>query len=233
LNDVVADRSNSGSQAGPSAFAPGKDTPKASVAYKDSPGTGPYAADFFADASLPNHTIYAPKTPVSGLKLPVLVWGNGGCASGPGTSFGNFLREVASHGFMAVANGAPGNGIGASFGGMMSQTTMKSFGESLDWVMNGAASGKYGTVDTSQIATAGQSCGGLEAYSGAYHDDRVKTVLVMNSGIIAEEKKYLLQEFKVPIAYFIGGPKDIAFLNVSLALFFRSSYLFSSVALCV
>jgi hypothetical protein len=63
------------------------------------------------------------------------------------------------------------------------------------------------------------SCGGLEAYSASYHDPRVKTTLICNSGVIDEAKKYLLAEFKAPIAYFIGGPKDIAYKNVSLTLF--------------
>jgi hypothetical protein len=58
------------------------------------------------------------------------------------------------------------------------------------------------------------SCGGLEAYSASYHDPRVKTTLICNSGVIDEEKKYLLAELKVPVAYFIGGPKDIAYKNV-------------------
>jgi hypothetical protein len=195
-------------QAGPSAFAPGKDSPKVSVAYKDSIPTGPYPADYSSDPTLPNHTIFAPKTPPKGVKLPVVIWGNGGCASA-GTSYGNMLREIASHGFIVVANG----GTTASFS--MQQTTMKYFSESLDWVTKGANGGKYGEVDVSKIATAGQSCGGLEAYAGSYHDERVKTVIVMNSGILDEEKRYLLNEFKVPIAYFIGGPKDIAYVNVS------------------
>jgi hypothetical protein len=63
------------------------------------------------------------------------------------------------------------------------------------------------------------SCGGLEAYSASYHDSRVKTTLICNSGVIDEEKKYLLAELKAPVAYFIGGPKDIAYKNVCIALF--------------
>jgi hypothetical protein len=33
--------------------------------------------------------------------------------------------------------------------------------DGVDWVMKGSAA-KYGDIDTSKIATAGQSCGGLQ-----------------------------------------------------------------------
>jgi hypothetical protein len=39
--------------------------------------------------------------------------------------------------------------------------------------------------------------------------------ILFNSGVIDDRKAYLLKELKAPIAYFIGGPKDIAYANVS------------------
>jgi hypothetical protein len=46
-------------------------------------GSGPYKAEFKAsDADgLPKHTVYAPKSPPN-VKMPVIVWGNGGCMVG-------------------------------------------------------------------------------------------------------------------------------------------------------
>jgi dienelactone hydrolase len=170
------------------------------------PGSGPYPAQYFTDPSLPKHTIYAPKNPPKDQKLPVLLWGNGGCAAA-GSLYQSFLREIASHGFIVLANGSP-------TGWADPQTKMTQMTQSLDWVMKGGANGKFGQVDSSKIATSGQSCGGLEAYAAAYHDDRVKTAIICNSGVLDDEKAYLLQEFKVPIVYFIGGPKDIAYKNV-------------------
>jgi dienelactone hydrolase len=85
--------------------------------------------------------------------------------------------------------------------------------DSVDWVTKGGAS-KYGDIDTSKIAAAGQSCGGLEAYSASYHDDRIKLTVLFNSGVIDPNKKYLLKELKAPIAFFLGGPTDIAYENV-------------------
>src|ERR1700712_492249 len=70
-------------------------------------GSGPFKAAAFTDPTLPKHTIYAPQTPPpADVKLPVIVWGNGLCAA-TGTFFYNFLMEVASHGFVVIANGAP------------------------------------------------------------------------------------------------------------------------------
>jgi len=188
----------------------GSEAPKGFSFDDKSPGTGPYAAAYFTDDSLPDHTIFAPKSPPKGVKLPALIWGNGGCGN-VGTSFGNLHREIASHGFIVVANGPPAaEGKGKGFGG---QSKMKSMTDSLDWLEKGAAAGKFGEVDASKIAAAGQSCGGLEAYSASYHDARVKATLIMNSGVIDPDKKYLLNELKAPVALIIGGPKDIAYLN--------------------
>jgi hypothetical protein len=45
------------------------------------PGTtGPYKSQYSTDPNLPKHTIYAPLNPPEGVKLPVLIWGNGGCS---------------------------------------------------------------------------------------------------------------------------------------------------------
>jgi hypothetical protein len=65
------------------------------------------------------------------------------------------------------------------------------------------------------MAVSGQSCGGLEALSAAYKDDRIKNVVLWNSGVIEAPKRKYLADIKVPLAYFIGGPKDIAYANVS------------------
>lgn len=59
------------------------------------------------------------------------------------------------------------------------------------------------------------SCGGLEAMSTAYHNPKVKRVLMFNIAIFQDNKRYLLQELKVPVAWFIGGPKDMGYPNVS------------------
>ena len=70
-------------------------------------GTGPYKAIMMEEASLTTHTIFRPQDLSKFGKnnlLPVVVWGNGGCANSPSGHI-NFLNEVASQGFLIVAIG--------------------------------------------------------------------------------------------------------------------------------
>ena len=84
--------------------------------------------------------------------------------------------------------------------------------------MKGGANGKFGEVDSTKIAAPGQSCSGLEAYSANYHDERIKTTVLLNSGVIDKEKVCLLSELKAPVAQFIEGPKDVAYSNLSASI---------------
>jgi hypothetical protein len=81
--------------------------------------------------------------------------GNGAC-SGNGAWFSKFLNEIASHGFVVIANGAP-------TGGSASGTKGTDLPDAIDWVHKNAGSGKWAHVDKSKIAAAGQSCGGVQA----------------------------------------------------------------------
>ncbi|MBO3741125.1 cellulose binding domain-containing protein [Actinoplanes flavus] len=167
-------------------------------------GSGPYPADYETSAGLPNHTIYRPQN-LPAERLPVFVWGNGGC-SGNGLSQQNFLREIASHGFLAIANGAP-NGSGS--------TTAQQLTQSVDWAVaeNSRPDGKYyDRLDTTRIAAGGFSCGGLEAYAVS-GDPRVTTTTIFSSGLLNDADDYQLRRLTKPIAYFIGGPGDIAYPN--------------------
>ncbi len=70
-------------------------------------GSGPYKAIMMEEASLTTHTIFRPQDISKfgkGNLLPVVVWGNGGCANSP-SGHVNFLNEVASQGFLIVAIG--------------------------------------------------------------------------------------------------------------------------------
>lgn len=167
-------------------------------------GSGPYPADYETSSSLPNHTIFRPQT-LPSERLPVLVWGNGGCSAN-GLSQGNFLREIASHGFLAIANGAP-NGSGSTNSQMLTQ--------SIDWAVaenSRPGSRYYNRIDTTKIAVAGFSCGGLEAYAVS-NDPRVTTTGIFSSGLLNDADDYQLRRLTKPIAYFVGGPSDIAYPN--------------------
>jgi dienelactone hydrolase len=155
-----------------------------------SEGSGPYAVAIVeGDPGLPNHTIYRPKdlSPFGKSKLmPVLAWGNGACSSSS-RMHANFLAEVASHGYLVLALGPYVAESNTERGGMMGMGGTKSdqMLEAIDWATaeNKRSGSKfYGKLDPSKFAVAGMSCGGLQALEVA-PDPRVKTVLVMNSGL--------------------------------------------------
>lgn len=179
-------------------------------------GSGQYKAQFFTDASLPKHTIYTPKAPLQNKKLPLIVWANGGCGM-DGTAFSNFLTEIASHGFLIVANGSPKKTWGADGapsglegvdGGDQSRASMLT--KAIDWAEKGAAGGKFGAVDMNRVAAAGQSCGGVEAYSASIYEPRVKLVGIFNTGVIDPARRWMLKDIKQPIGYFYGGKSDFS-----------------------
>lgn len=167
-------------------------------------GSGPYPANYETSGGLPNHTIYRPET-LPAERLPIFVWGEGGCAAN-GTASLPFLREIASHGFLVLASGAP-NGSGSTTAAMLTQ--------SMDWAVaeNSRQGSKYyGRLNTGKIAVAGWSCGGLEAYEVS-NDPRVTTTGIFSSGLLNDANDYQLRRLTKPVAYFIGGPGDIAYGN--------------------
>jgi hypothetical protein len=189
--------------------------------------SGRYAAVMEMDKTLADHTVYRPAeiSKVQG-KLPVVSFGNGGCIN-IGSAFKTLLGEVASHGYLAIATGPIGPPAGGPSGREQSKT--ESLVKAIDWaIAENARKGSpyYGRIDTTKIAVAGQSCGGLQAIAvGA--DPRVTTVLVLNSGIIRggiptpdggtrQPAGYLpasdadLPKLHTPMLYLIGGEKDQA-----------------------
>ncbi|WP_328459284.1 alpha/beta hydrolase [Actinoplanes sp. NBC_00393] len=167
-------------------------------------GSGPYAADYETTIRLYNHTIYRPDTLPAGL-LPIVVWGNGACRA-DGTWFENILKEFASHGFLVIANGRPG-GTGSTDADMLI--------DAIDWAIaeNTRLASRYrGKIDTTKVAVMGQSCGGLEAVE-ASADSRVDTSVFWNSGLLSDRNNAQLTRLHAPVAYFTGGPDDIAYPN--------------------
>jgi hypothetical protein len=153
-----------------------------------------------------------------------------------GTIMAPFLLQIASQGVVVLANGPPqknGTGDYVSFG-TYGRSSYKYLVSSLDWVEQNAGKGKWAHIDPTRIAAAGQSCGGGEAY-GVANDPRVKVLGIFNSGGMSGmggatnspatftkpvSSSLLLHNqsecsLLVKIFYFLGGPTDMAYRNVS------------------
>jgi dienelactone hydrolase len=191
-------------------------------------GNWPAVAEARSDA--PGYTVYRPASPPKA-KLPLVLWGNGGCRNN-GSSVSHFLREIASHGYIVVANGAPGEerppltalptmpppeSPAPPPPATADETSVTQLLGAIDW----AAQTYPQRVDTSRIAVMGHSCGGLQAIA-AGADPRIDTVVAFNSGVYNQPgsgrsriwvTKDDLKKLHTPIAYILGGPTDIAYPN--------------------
>ncbi|MDX9874888.1 MAG: dienelactone hydrolase family protein [Spongiibacteraceae bacterium] len=198
----------------------------------DTEGSGPYASLKEQFETLPSHVIYRPAD-LSALNdpLPVLVFGNGGC-SDDGASARLFLSEIASHGYLAIAPGTIKNGPGvepppaiAGAALMLDKpTAADDLLAALDWAEeeNQRTGSLFeGRIATDRMAVAGYSCGGLQAIEIA-GDERLKTVVVMNSGTLNPDdpglammhsSKEWLERFHTPVLYLLGGESDVAYAN--------------------
>jgi uncharacterized protein len=210
-------------------------------------GTGPFPAVAESRSDLPNHVLYRPAQ-LPKQALPLYVWGNGGCSDN-GLGHGAYLREIASHGYVVIALGVPREerpftparaptvapplvrplppGVGDGPARNTPDATQPSqMIEAIDWATReNARSGSdmAGHIDLARIAVGGHSCGGTQALAVS-HDPRVRTTLVLNSGIYARREgtrsgvaidKSQLSRLHAPVLYLAGGPSDIAYPNAS------------------
>jgi hypothetical protein len=174
------------------AGATGSESP--TVTGQTTSGSGPYPAQMLTDTALTGHTIYAPKSPPKNISMPFIAFSNGACMKN-GSQYRNFLTEIASHGYVVVADGKPGDSTSA-------QSTLGDMRASIAFAVDGGAA-KYGSIDTERILTMGHSCGGLEAMSVAYHNDKVKGIVMLDIAIFQDNRRYLLSEIKVPVAWYV------------------------------
>jgi dienelactone hydrolase len=185
---------------------------------QDSPLSGPFAVVVEHDPGLATHTIYRPRD-MGNSKRGVLVWGEGGCAKN-GLTFPEFLSEIASHGFVIVADGPPvqrtggaraGGGAPAGLGNMTDGTALL---QAINWLEKESKDSKsrfYNKVEMKKVAAMGMSCGGLMSY-GAAGDPRVTSVGIWNSGLREPDQK-LLDSVHGSVIIITGGESDMAFPN--------------------
>lgn len=109
--------------------------------------------------------------------LPVMAWGNGGCAI-DSAHFSGFLTTIASHGVLVL-------GTVPEEGAARRQETADDLRAAIDWAEKEnarAGSPLEGKIAADKVAVMGTSCGGfLSIALGA--DPRVKTIGVFNSGV--------------------------------------------------
>ncbi len=199
----------------------------------DTPGSGPYPARKEADPAFPGHVVYRPAdlTSLGRRKLPIVLWGNGGCTD-DGAAERLFLEEIASHGYLVLAPGTIQSGPGAPPapapgpqppGGLSVRTTTDQVHQGLDQALaaNGAPGPWHDRLDLNRVAVAGYSCGGLQALAIA-EDPRIRAVVITHSGIFKEGgnpikgmqiDKAALERIHTPVLYVLGGKTDIAYPN--------------------
>jgi len=141
---------------------------------------GPYQVTSERAFGSPGYLVFRPTTLDAFPKkdtLPVMVWGNGGCAV-DSTRYSGFLTTIASHGFLVM-------GTVPQEGAARRQSTADDLRGAIDWADKENArvgSPLEGKIALDKVAVMGQSCGGfLSIVLGA--DPQVKTIGVFNSGV--------------------------------------------------
>jgi dienelactone hydrolase len=196
-------------------------------------GTGPYKAIMASDAGAQEFVFYYPADlkSLGVAKMPIVLWGNGSCTY-VGNKFRNFLTEIASHGYLAIAGGPMGppsaetitmasnNWTPSAIGPKpppravdpsRPRVTVDLLSKGIDWAIaeNGRRESTfYGKLDTTAVSVMGQSCGaGLAASFGG--DKRVKTLGVWSGG-----NKTLRDKITQPSLYISGSELyDVAYAS--------------------
>lgn len=143
---------------------------------------GPYKVMSERAFDSPGYLVFHPATLDAFPKkdtLPVMVWGNGGCAI-DSTRYSGFLTTIASHGFLVL-------GTVPQEGAQRRQANADDMRGAIAWAEKEntrTGSPLKGKIALDKVAVMGQSCGGfLSIALGA--DPRVKTIGVFNSGVQA------------------------------------------------
>jgi dienelactone hydrolase len=170
---------------------------------------GPYKVTSEKAFGSAGHLVFRPETLDAFPKkdiLPVMVWGNGGCAI-DSTRYSGFLTTIASHGFLVM-------GTVPQEGAPQRQATADDLRAAIDWAGKENArsdSPLKGKIAVDKVAVMGQSCGGfLSIALGA--DSRVKTIGVFNSGVQKAPSPFPtaddLPKLHGPVLLINGGEPD-------------------------
>jgi len=162
-------------------------------------------------SGFPEWTVYRPEPLDAETPHAILIWAEGGCLQNS-TIQGHALLELASWGFVVVADGKPqdnNTGADAAAGGIRSGPAAEPMVMALDWITaenERACSPFYHKLDVTKIGTAGQSCGGMMTLLSA-GDKRVTTAVVSNSGVSGDNTA-LFASYHAPMLFMAGGSTD-------------------------
>jgi dienelactone hydrolase len=146
--------------------------------------------------------------------MPVVVWGNGGCAIN-NPKYEGLLSTIASHGFLVITTASiatPAPTAPTVPGAAPPRATAENLKAAIDWAEREntrAGSPLQGKINTKQVAVMGQSCGGILSIAlGA--DPRVGTIGVFNSGV-ADTALDQLKQLHGPVLLINGHERDFMF----------------------
>ncbi len=141
---------------------------------------GPYKVTSEPAFGAPGHVVFRPADLSAFPRkdtLPLMVWGNGGCAINS-ARYAGFFTTIASHGFLVMST-VPEPGAARR------QQNADDMRAEIEWAAKENArdgSPLKGRIAMDKVAAMGQSCGGfLSVALGT--DPRVKTIGVFNSGV--------------------------------------------------
>lgn len=141
--------------------------------------------------------------------LPVVIWGNGGCAMAVGRHAG-FLQTIASHGVLVISTAAATAAPGAAPASAAPKSaTAEDLAAGITWALaenRRDGSPLKGRIATRQLAIMGQSCGGRLALELG-GDPRVATIGAFGAGV-PEEEYAALKKLHGPVLLLNGGERD-------------------------
>lgn len=136
---------------------------KAGSLTKGISGSGPHKVvmETNSDPGIKEGTIYRPEDLAPGKNYPILIWGQGACSrDGRGAEASNV--EIASYGYVVIADGTPTGGGGALSMDLKAITPVAL--AYVKWIVaenRKPCSAYYQSLDTTKVAANGFSCGGL------------------------------------------------------------------------
>jgi hypothetical protein len=159
--------------------------------------------------TLPDHTILRPANlPAVRFKLPIVVWGNGGCRDS-NQEYHYFLAHFAAYGYFIIADGPPQHLYHpGELTGLLHPPPQKLIA-AINWAIRQDADARspyYRRLDPHRIAVMGQSCGGWETMD-ASADPRVDTSVVWDSGF-SPYSPADVTNLHAPVLYAYGGVTD-------------------------